>query len=560
MPNVIKYNVSAETLALKKGNFWIGTGDVGKGTTDITGYWNGITPPTGGYTVYLNRPSGGPIIFCPSNDSELISLTNTISGSSYTTIDQCFSYFVSQDDKMCLNIDYERIVTDGLVMNLDAGFIPSYPRSGTTWYDNSSFGNNVTLNNSPSYNSLNGGSILFDGVNDNMTFNSLVFNNTPYSIEIVGKFNSTPTSASRKSSIFGNVNFASEFTNTVTYFTNINCDGTNNYFNFSFSTAGSILTNAIYHWVFTIDSSKLVRMYFNGKSISSPDTQLTGFTNLVSTFTRFGTWGNTRYYDGNLYVGRFYNRSLSETEVLQNYQSILPRLIGENIVTNGLVSYFDAGYYTSYPTTGTTWYDVGGYGNNGTLTNGATYSSNNAGYLEFDGVDDYISNIGLTSNYSFIQNTSVFTIDAWVKPSLLGTAMYFMGNNDGTTGSKGFYIGKLANDRLWIVTTRGVSGQLVLSLQVVNYFTDTNWVHITVTSDGTTAQAYKNGVQFGSPSNPITTLSTGDSTRVLNIGRINTFTQQYWNGNISIVRIYNRCLSSTEVLQNFNAQKSRYGL
>ena len=62
MPNAIKYNTSAETLALKKGNFWIGTGDVGKGPTSSTGFYNGITPPSGGYTIYLNKASGGPSI------------------------------------------------------------------------------------------------------------------------------------------------------------------------------------------------------------------------------------------------------------------------------------------------------------------------------------------------------------------------------------------------------------------------------------------------------------------------------------------------------------------
>jgi hypothetical protein len=55
MPNAIKYNTSAETLALKKGNFYIGTGDVGKGPTSSTGFYNGITPPSGGYTIYLNK-------------------------------------------------------------------------------------------------------------------------------------------------------------------------------------------------------------------------------------------------------------------------------------------------------------------------------------------------------------------------------------------------------------------------------------------------------------------------------------------------------------------------
>ena len=84
MANAIKYNTSAETLALKSGNFWIGTGDVGKGPTSETGYYNGITPPSGGYTIYLNKASGGPSIYTCANDSELISLTNQIAGTSYT--------------------------------------------------------------------------------------------------------------------------------------------------------------------------------------------------------------------------------------------------------------------------------------------------------------------------------------------------------------------------------------------------------------------------------------------------------------------------------------------
>jgi hypothetical protein len=107
MPNAIKYNVSAETLALKKGNFWIGTGDVGKGPTSSTGYYNGITPPSGGYTIYLNKASGGPSIYTVTNDAQLISLTNTIAGASYTTVNECLVYFAGQTDKMCVNRDYE---------------------------------------------------------------------------------------------------------------------------------------------------------------------------------------------------------------------------------------------------------------------------------------------------------------------------------------------------------------------------------------------------------------------------------------------------------------------
>jgi len=55
MPNPIKYTTGTETLALKKGNFYIGTGDVGKGPSDVTGYYQGLSPSEGGYVIYMNR-------------------------------------------------------------------------------------------------------------------------------------------------------------------------------------------------------------------------------------------------------------------------------------------------------------------------------------------------------------------------------------------------------------------------------------------------------------------------------------------------------------------------
>ena len=163
MPNVVKYTTDAlPSNCLKKGNFAIGnnTGDYG-----LT-FYNGITPPSGGYTIYLNKASGGPSIYCPTNDSQLITITNQIASANYTTAAQCLNYFAGQSDKICVNRDYEGIVTNGLVLNLDAGFIPSYPTTGTTWYDIGPNGNNGTLTNSPTFNSANGGSIVFDGVDD----------------------------------------------------------------------------------------------------------------------------------------------------------------------------------------------------------------------------------------------------------------------------------------------------------------------------------------------------------------------------------------------------------
>ena len=174
MPNAIKYSTDTQTLALKKGNYWIGTGDVGKGPTSSTDYWNGITPPTGGYTIYLNKASNGPSIYTPSNDSQLITITNRIAGASYTTINECFNYFNGQSDKMVVNRDVEGIVTDGLQLYLDAGLLPSYPQNGTTWTDLTGL-RTATINGSYSFNTGNGG--YFDGFGINSSY--ITINNPP---------------------------------------------------------------------------------------------------------------------------------------------------------------------------------------------------------------------------------------------------------------------------------------------------------------------------------------------------------------------------------------------
>ena len=77
MPNAIKYSATSESRSLRSGNFYLGVGDVGKGPTSSTDYWNGISPGCG-YSVYLNKASQGPSIHRIPNDSQMISFTNTI--------------------------------------------------------------------------------------------------------------------------------------------------------------------------------------------------------------------------------------------------------------------------------------------------------------------------------------------------------------------------------------------------------------------------------------------------------------------------------------------------
>lgn len=173
MPNGIKYSTGATPSGcLRKGDMLIGNGTAEYGTT----FYSGISPSAAGYTIYQNKASGGPSIYSVANDSDLVTMTNTqVAGSvaspaSYTTAVQCLTYFTGQSDKLCVNIDYEGIVTSGLVLNVDGGFTSSYPRGGTSWYDISSGTISGALVNGPTFNSSNNGSIVFDGTDDTVTF------------------------------------------------------------------------------------------------------------------------------------------------------------------------------------------------------------------------------------------------------------------------------------------------------------------------------------------------------------------------------------------------------
>ena len=127
MGNSVKYNSSAvEPFSLKKGNFYIGTGDVQKGPSN---FWSTITPPTGGYTIYLDKPSNGPSIYTPNNDSELIFITNQIAGTSYTTVNECLTYFAGQNDKMIFDQNCDEILTDGFLFGCRLYFFISKERN-----------------------------------------------------------------------------------------------------------------------------------------------------------------------------------------------------------------------------------------------------------------------------------------------------------------------------------------------------------------------------------------------------------------------------------------------
>ncbi len=215
-------------------------------------------------------------------------------------------------------------------------------------------------------------------------------------------------------------------------------------------------------------------------------------------------------------------------------------ILSPKLITNGLVLCVDAANKLSYPGSGTTWYDMSGNAYNGTLTNGPTFNGSNVGCIAFDGVDDYVS----TSNIALSFTT--FSMECLVKyNSLSGNQGLFTYNNNNFINLwKGSGVGMR-----WEVNSGGqaITGASDLVTGV--------WYHFIGTYNGTNAILYRNGVVYAGPTALTSHTSEAAS---FEIGRYagagNT------NGSIALARFYTKGLSATEVLQNYQATKTRFGL
>jgi hypothetical protein len=332
MANAIKYSTTGDTQSLKKGNFYFGIGDVGKGPTSNTSYYNGVSPTTGGYTVYSYSSGQTSKIsyYSASNDAQLITFTNGLSGQNFTTAAQCLNWYASQTDYVCVNRDYENIVTSGLTFNLDAGFTPSYPTTGTTWYDVSYSGNNGTLINSPIYNSTDGGSILFDGVDDYVSLGETLNLNTSSAFTIscvfkVVSYNNTyPTIFTLKTSIGNSLVLLLNSSGVYSPLT-FGWNGSNTYKpTTSISTGVWNVLTLVYNGS-GVSSSSNFNLYINNALLAlSASSSLTGIGQVNSLGT-LNTGVTSYWFNGNIPCIQIYNRSLSPSEVLQNYTAISSR-------------------------------------------------------------------------------------------------------------------------------------------------------------------------------------------------------------------------------------------
>lgn len=218
--------------------------------------------------------------------------------------------------------------------------------------------------------------------------------------------------------------------------------------------------------------------------------------------------------------------------------------VNNNIQTDGLVFYIDAAYKKSYPRSGTTWTDLAG-SNNGTLTNGPTFSSDFNGLIEFDGTNDSVT-FGTPSELVFDADEQ-FSTSVWVQKENQSTSQVILQQRrtvigigyDGVAGTS-------TNVPYSYIGATATNASTVLQ--------DDVWYHIATTYNNQSFKLYVNAVAEGSG----TRNKESDSGQTVFIGT-HAGATNYFKGKVVNLSYYSRELSASEILQNYNAQKQRFG-
>lgn len=221
-------------------------------------------------------------------------------------------------------------------------------------------------------------------------------------------------------------------------------------------------------------------------------------------------------------------------------------LTRNNIVTNGLVLYLDAANRQSYTSGSTTWSDMSGNRNSGSLVNGPTFDNINGGSIVFDGVNDYVR---LASNITI---STDWTIMTWVQSNQTASAasylkMLYDVNSPGTRD----YFSFEWNNRLNGVNSSGTSF-VFQTAWTPGLPLDRSFFMLTVMGRASIMEVYQNTIKT-TVNAPI----TGSITLNSFMNSQNTFPP---GGKMSTLLIYNRALLPAEITQNYNATKTRFNL
>lgn len=239
-----------------------------------------------------------------------------------------------------------------------------------------------------------------------------------------------------------------------------------------------------------------------------------------------------------------------------------PKIVNDS----SLLLYLDAANTKSYVSGSTAWRDISKGGNNGTLVNGPTFSSANGRSIVFDGTDDYVNFGNILTTQTTTQTLSfVITVS---QPQLLSSGFY-IGTVFGRFGTADFFrdycigifnTGNVANPSTYDIyfQTLNQAGSLATTFTLGTYAFSSTPRSFTFSENAGVCSGYTNGTFVNSTS--ITHYPPPANVEV-DMGFANNSTKYvYFRGTINQLSYYNRALSATEILQNYNTTKTRFGL
>jgi len=441
---------------------------------------------------------------------------------------------------MLLNKDYESIVTDGLVLNFDAGFLPSYPGTGSSWYDLGPSQSNGTLQNGPTFDS--GGWINFDGSNDYVSISSK---------SLVGSFtwmvvcfsNLMTGSQNRQTYFGGNTALFEQSDNDTLLISNFSDPAIN------LELPTSIIPQSIfYHICITRKSDNTFDFYHNGlkRTLRSGGSIPGDFV-----INQIGSLNGARFWNGRISNASVYNRVLSQSEILQNYYK-------GPIITDELVYAYDPGNLICFDGLSTVARSLS-QSFTASVSNGTLFINENGGVWDLDGTDEFINLGTQITSYNFNPSTTNFSMGGWIsirQHKNYSTVIDITGSG---AARNGLFV---TNTGSLIYQVRPNAGTIsTIASYTQNSIALNRWYHLFLTVDisSLTAKLYVNG------SNVTTT--TGWIANQIPTTLLEQYLGYYrdsgqsTNGRIGPVFLYvNKSLTDFEVLQNFNTQRSRFAI
>ena len=437
----------------------------------------------------------------------------------------------------------ENIITNGLLLNYDAGNPNSYAGTGVTINNVAGVGSTGILTNGPTFSQLNGGIIYFDGSND---YIQIINEIPPLSTFTIDLWVNSAVPADGHRIIFdGYYTFRISILSGK-YMVGAG-DGTN-WINFYLYSARNPIYNTWEHICWTWDGSKS-KLYLNG--VFEAEQSSAAFSTVTREIRLAGFVQGGYNWNGKLSTSKIYNRALSSSEVLQNYNAtknryikVLPPIADASLVLN-----LDASSRASYVGTGTTWYDLSGNNLNGTLVNGPTISGTGiSASILFDGSNDYVS----IADNAKLNTFSAMTLEVIVRYTTTNSQIFAQKWNY-TLGNDGYTL-EILNSA--IVAACYSAGNSYLSVSISGYPIN-NVYHMIFTLSGNTQTLYINGVSVASNSGGSVPNISGTT---FAIGNRSNLSGTYFGGNVYLTKFYNRALTASEILQNFNFYRTRYGI